>query len=94
MLDIYRRARSEAGYPAAYFIQSVQEQGGLATAKSLLHASSTSEGFTQLYLRKRLDLTVEAVICETPRFSPLFTDDEIDTARRRLDAHGYTPRGG
>lgn len=66
MLEGYRRAKAEAGYNATYFIQSVQNRGGLATARSLLHAGRTSDGFTSLYLKQRLDLTVEALICDTP----------------------------
>lgn len=91
MLNVYRRAKTEANYTAGYFIRSVQEQGGLATAKALMHAANTSEGFTALYLKQRLDLTIEAVICETPQFRPLFTEAEIDIARQRLTDHRYTP---
>ena len=95
MLDGYRRAKSEAGYHASYFVQSVQERGGLATARALLRASTTSDGFTALYLKRRLDLTVEAYICDNPRFAPLFSADEIDIARYRLREHGYvTPEAG
>ncbi len=92
MLELYRRAKVEAGYHAAYFIQSVQDRGGLATARSLLHAGRTSDGFTTLYLKQRLDLTVEGFICDNPQFARLFSAEEIDIARHRLREHGYEPR--
>lgn len=65
MLEGYR-AKVEAGYYAAYVIQFVQDRGGLATARSLLHAGRTSDDFTALYLKQRLDLTVEAFIYDNP----------------------------
>ena len=36
MLDIYRRAKSEAGYNATRFIGMVVERGGLDTARYLM----------------------------------------------------------
>ncbi|HZO64325.1 MAG TPA: DUF262 domain-containing protein [Kribbellaceae bacterium] len=92
MVDIYHRARREANYTATYFIQMVSELGGLAAARQLLHASAVSQGFTALWERHRLDLTMEAMIVEQQeRFAPLFTDDELETARRRLSDYGYRP---
>jgi hypothetical protein len=40
-------------------------------------------GFTQLYLKGRLDLTVEHLVLEEP-FSGLFSDDLLTLARGRL----------
>ena len=37
-----------------------------------------------------LDLTVEALVVE-PKFSELFSENEIAVARRRLEQFGYTP---
>ena len=47
-----------------------------------------SEGFAALWERGRLDLSVEALVID-PRFAQLFTDKEIDTARRWLEQFGY-----
>ncbi|MCV7199821.1 hypothetical protein H7J74_25645 [Mycobacterium angelicum] len=49
-----------------------------------------SDGFAALWERGRLDLTVEALVVE-PAFSDLFTDTEIDIARRRLEQFGFAP---
>jgi hypothetical protein len=89
MVDVYRRARQEAGYQAGYFLQMVSEHGGLETARRLLHAPTPSEGFTALWERRRLDLTVEAVVLR-PKFAPLFTDEDRDIARTRLQEYGYS----
>ena len=75
MLDVYRRAKAEAHYTATRFLGMVVERGGLETARYLLHAATVSEGYTALWERGRLDLTVEAVILQ-PVWRELFTDAE------------------
>ena len=87
MHGVYQRARSEAGYNATYFLRMLSDHGGLATARRLLRAPVVSEGFTSLWERKRLDLTVEALVT-SPKFAGLFTPDEIDLARQRLAQFG------
>jgi hypothetical protein len=66
----------------------LSEHGGLVTAQRLLAAPTASEGFTALWERQRLDLTVEAQVVQ-PRFAPLFTEEELDVARQRLIELGY-----
>ncbi len=92
MFDIYRRAKEEAKYTATIFLQMLSDNGGLITAKTLINAAKPSDGYTALYLRKRLDLTVEAVVTEDERWHSLFLEDELDRARKRLDAYEYKPR--
>ena len=91
MRDIYLRAKSEAGYNATYFLQMLSELGPLETARRLVTSIQPSHGFTALWERHRLDLTVEARVLER-RFDPLFTDLEREAARRRLEAYEYKPR--
>jgi hypothetical protein len=55
-----------------------------------LHAPKVSDGFTALWERGRLDLSVESVILKAD-FSDLFTEDERDLARSRLQEYDYTP---
>ncbi|MFN2594085.1 MAG: DUF262 domain-containing protein, partial [Actinomycetota bacterium] len=88
MHEVYVRAKHEAGYTATYFLEMLHQNGGLETARRLLSGSSTSDGFTALWERKRLDLTVENTVLK-PEFESLFTDDERDVARRRLVDHGF-----
>jgi hypothetical protein len=89
MLDVYREAKA-IGYVPVRFLQMVQERGGLETARYLLHEKNVSEGFTALWTRGRLDLTVEAVVLKD-RWSSLFTPEELKIARERLQALGYDP---
>ena len=90
MEDIYRRAREEADYNATVFLRMVAEHGGLETARRLINAPTASDGYTALWERGRLDLTVEAKVIETPRFHDLFTSDELEICRRRLSEYDYT----
>ncbi len=89
MLNIYRRAKSEAGYNANIFLRMVVERGGLGTAKYLLHTSEISEGYKALWERGRLDLTVEAVMLDS-KWRPLFNDQERQIAIARLRKYEYS----
>ena len=90
MEDIYRRARGEAGYNATVFLRMVAEHGGLETARRLINAPTVSDGYTALWERGRLYLTVEAKVIERPLFHELFTRDELEICRRRPSEYGYT----
>ena len=83
MQDIYRQAKVEAGYNATAFLRMLQERGAMATARYLIHTAKPSDGFTALWAKGRLDLTVEAHVLE-PRFEPLFTDEERAICEDRL----------
>ena len=88
MRALYHRAKDEAGYTATYFLSMLAQHGGLETAHRLLAATKVSDGFTALWERQRLDLTVEALVLK-PQFQALFSDEEVQTARRRLEQFGY-----
>ncbi len=94
MFDIYKRAKSEAKYNATIFLQMISDRGGLDTAKYLINSSKVSDGYTALYERGRLDLTVEAMVIENPKWHDLFTSEELAKARGRLQNYRYTPKGG
>ena len=88
MKDVYERAKNEANYTATYFLRMLADLGPLETAKRLLHSPRPSEGFTALWERGRLDLTVENVVLQR-QFADLFTDEDRDLDRRRLADYGY-----
>ena len=88
MLDVYRRAKSECGYNAAYFLKMLAEHGGHSTAKQLLATEDPQSGFLELWRCGRLDLTVEAQVID-PKYRDLFERGELHQARFRLAALGY-----
>ncbi len=90
MVGIYDRAKKEAGYNATLFLRMLGEHGGLETARRLVLSTAPSQGFTQLWMRHRLDLTVEHLVLEE-RFQPLFDDELRERARQRLDEYSDRP---
>lgn len=89
MFSIYQRAKTEAGYTASAFFQMLERSGGLGTARYLINTSKPSDGYTALYLRSRLDLTVEAVVWDNPRYHSLFTEEEMSRIEKRLREYEY-----
>jgi hypothetical protein len=89
MFDIYERALSEAHYNATRFLHMLYEHRGLQTARILLHSINVSEGYTALWERGRLDLTVEALIHDNPKWHPLFTPEDLAICAKRLKEYGY-----
>ncbi len=53
------------------------------------HSSTVSEGYTALWERKRLDLTVEAMIHDNPEWHPLFSAEELIICEERLTDYQY-----
>ena len=88
MVEIYQRADSECGYRPTRFLQMVNERGGLAAARDLLHAARPAEGLSILWEHQRLDLSVEALVREE-LWRSLFTPEEIAEAEKRLRDLGY-----
>ena len=91
MMEIYHRARSEAHYNATRYHQMLMDHGGLGTAQILINANTVSEGYSALWERKRLDLTVEALVFDHPEFHPLFAPEELVRVRERLQEYRYPP---
>lgn len=91
MMTICQRAYKETGHRATRFFQMLSDNGGLETARILLHANAVSDGYTAMWECGRLDLTVEALIFDHPEYHPLFTADELARARARLQEYRYEP---
>lgn len=87
MLDVYTNALRECQYNAKRFIQMVENHGGFEAAKILLHTHGFQYGFTELWKCKCLNLTMEALVLQ-PQYVALFTDEEGEIARTRLQDCG------
>jgi len=62
MREIYRRAATECDYRPTYFLQLIDERGGLGAAKALLAKPHPSEGFGKLFAMGRHDLVMEQLV--------------------------------
>lgn len=87
MRKIYEIAH-ENGYVAHYFLQMLDEHGGVETAKRLLLADQPQTGLYKLWELKLLNSSTEALVLKE-RYRSLFTEAEIAEARKRLDELGY-----
>jgi hypothetical protein len=88
MLNIYERALHECKYRANRFLQMIGEHGGVKTAKRLLHTPGLQYGFAELWQCGCLKLTMEALVLKS-QYAELFTDEEKQIARTRLEECGY-----
>ncbi|HIJ81063.1 MAG TPA: hypothetical protein HPP76_05090 [Desulfuromonadales bacterium] len=89
MLNLYSRAGKETGYWGNYYLRSVKNHGGLATARKMLVPKKNQKidkGLQALIDAGRADeLSVEAIALR-PEFRPLFTAAEIAEASNRIGA--------
>ena len=68
--------------PKNRFLQMLRREGPVGTVKHLL-TGAPSSGFDDLVKAKQLQLTVEWLVLH-PKWLPLFTDGELDVARKRV----------
>jgi hypothetical protein len=88
ILKLYKQIRKECGYKPSRLFGLLSAYGGVGTARTLINGPFPSDGFTELLLRGRLDLTMEALVLRSP-WSHLFTAEELAAAKKRLDDCGY-----
>lgn len=83
MLELDVIIREQTNYRPNLMRRMIHDIGGYTTAIRLVDRSHPTEGFTQLVMRGRKDLTVEALIADE-RWSSLFEARIVDIAKRRL----------
>jgi len=87
MRGTYEAARNR-GYIPTYFLQMLEEHGGVGTAQRLLAKADAQSGLFKLWELDMLHESMESLVVQE-RFKPLFTAGEIAEAHRRLDELGY-----
>lgn len=89
-----RRYASEipaaTGYHPRRVVQMIGEHGGVGTIRILIdrYPDHQSDGYAELWLAGRLDLSFEAMMLES-KWSDLFSDDELQWARTGLEERGF-----
>jgi hypothetical protein len=91
MWELYYAMLNEAGYESRALRRMLREHGGKETAQRLIRTTKLSNGYGNLYQLGRLDLTVEALIHDNPRWHPLFSKQELKKLQQRLIRFGYGP---
>ncbi|MFE0362313.1 hypothetical protein [Streptomyces griseoaurantiacus] len=82
------RLKREISYNATRFMEMVGELGGVEAARQLLRGRDASDGFTALWEHGRLEMSVEAFVL-LPWYRELFTEEQLETAERRLREHRF-----
>ena len=72
------------GYNPSVWTRTVEEHGGVVTARRLIKSGDMQAGLLRLLSLGRVDLTVEHAVLDE-RWHDLFTDEERDLARWRLE---------
>lgn len=83
------RAGEKEGYSASVFLEMRTRHGGREAARRLMHGRQVPYGFRKLAQMGRLDLTIEAIVHDNPRFQSLFPQKTLDYCTARLAAVGY-----
>ena len=81
------------GAPRTRFLRMIGEHGAVDATKRLIHNQEPSPTFTDLFMKRRLGLTVEAVISTESEWDPLFSDQDRAAAKKRLLDHRWSPSG-
>ena len=72
------------GYTVGTFWLEICELGGLETAKQIIRNDEVGMGFVALCQFKRVDLAVESLIQDNPRWHALFSEEELAVCASRL----------
>ena len=82
---LYKRAGEETNYWGNRYLQVVRRNGGLKTAKKMLHSKTSGQraGLDRLLKAGRPELTLEYLVLKS-KYRTLFTNEEINVAKERL----------
>jgi hypothetical protein len=87
-IDVLERLK----YNPSRYQRMLREHGAVGAARRLLaDPRHTSYGFEKLWAMGQLERSLEFAVC-LPWFSPLFTDEEVEEAERRLILHDFPAR--
>jgi hypothetical protein len=90
MWDVYDVA-AQHKYYATRFMQLLRNRSGVEAARLLLAKEEVTPGLAELQKLGLLEHSVEATVLQE-RFRSLFTEAELQKARRRLESLGFVPR--
>lgn len=66
------------------FEQLIRETSVLETCRTLLESNRVRDGFTNMVIKGRIDLTVEYVVATSYEFQQLFTEKQVANAKERV----------
>ncbi|MDR1218508.1 MAG: hypothetical protein LBK73_02745 [Treponema sp.] len=87
-VNVAMREMINIGYKPQAFMTMRITEGTVNAIKKLIASKDIPSGFTTLWEKGRLDLSMEKIIQE-PEWRNLFTDDDRKKAKKRLMDYGY-----
>lgn len=88
LIEAENESKNVLGYISHSFIEMIDEHGALQTVKILI-SKNPSNAYAKLWEKNRLDLTVEAIIIQNQEFHSIFSEEELNKAKERLNQFGY-----
>lgn len=83
------RDGEKLNYSASVFLDMRHRYGTVETSRRLINSAQVPYGFAKLQHLNRLNLTIEAIIHDNPKFQALFSQKTLDNCDARLAAVGY-----
>lgn len=84
----YRECKKFRYFPTAFLKMITSDEDVVEVTRRLIHKEGGTDGFTTLFMNRRMDLSVENIILE-PRFRGLFSNVDLQTAYSRLKEYQY-----
>lgn len=88
LFDTFSRVKVP-GYSPNELRNQISRYGAVEASRRLINAPRVSEGYTKLSLACRLDLTIEALIYDNSQWHSLFTSEELEICKKRLNKFAY-----
>lgn len=90
LLEACRISKEQFQYTPTRCLQMLSDpdKDVLDTVIDLVTSQEPGQGFVEMYHKQALYLTIEAHIIKS-RYAPLFTQEIIDKARKRLKEYDY-----
>lgn len=85
MIDLYNQGK-KVGFNATRFLQMISEYGGYETACKLIAGRDDVSGFTELWDKNRLDLSMEYLVVH--KWAHIFTEEQVKICAKRLKILG------
>jgi hypothetical protein len=77
------------GYNPSLFVTMRAQMGSVEACRRLMNSPKWPDGFVRLLEMKRLDLSIEALVHDNPKFRPLFDTPTLDNCEKRLVEADY-----
>lgn len=87
-ISTYNQCKKFRYFPRAFLDMVVSNEDIVEVTKKLIHKEGGTSGFTTLFEKKRMDLSVEKIILE-PKYRKLFTCEDLQAAYNRLKQYEY-----